>query len=138
MAGDGPKLEQWQNKYSEKSFIQFLGFRNDVASLISSCDIVALLSYSEALPTILIESIFLKKPIIATNVGETKHIIKYKVIEAGVLLNKKPSKPQVCSAIEEMLDKSRYQNFSENTDVIKKQFEVERMANEYLKCFNEK
>ena len=78
-AGDGEILEDLKNKYSKfRSTIKFLGFQKQINSLISISDIICLPSYTEALPTILIESIFHNKPVIATNVGETASIIENK------------------------------------------------------------
>jgi glycosyltransferase involved in cell wall biosynthesis len=45
-----------------------LGLRNDVARLISIMDIFCLPSYREGLPRTIIEAMFLKKPVVATDI----------------------------------------------------------------------
>ena len=55
-----------KNKLSHQ-FIN-LGFRSDIPSLISIMDIFCLPSYREGLPRTIIEAMFLKKPVIATNI----------------------------------------------------------------------
>ena len=60
-AGDGPIKEEISKKYKASNNILFLGFRNDIIQLIKICDLFVLPSYSEALPTTLIESVINKK-----------------------------------------------------------------------------
>ncbi len=45
-----------------------LGFRSDVAQLISVMDIFCLPSYREGLPRTIIEAMFMKKPVVATDI----------------------------------------------------------------------
>ena len=56
--------------------VVFLGNRQDVPELLAASDLVVLPSYSEALPTSLIEALAAKRPVIATRVGGTEEIIK--------------------------------------------------------------
>ena len=87
-AGEGEILDDLKNKYSKfGSTIKFLGFQKEINSLITISDIICLPSYTEALPTILIESIFHNKPVIATNVGETASILENKLGKCGILIN---------------------------------------------------
>ncbi|MDA9808744.1 glycosyltransferase family 4 protein [Flavobacteriales bacterium] len=85
-AGDGEILNEIKEKYSNHKSIIFLGFQNNILELINLSNIVCLPSYSEALPTILIEAIFLNKPTLATNVGEVHNILQNKLGKCGVLL----------------------------------------------------
>jgi glycosyltransferase involved in cell wall biosynthesis len=85
-AGDGEILNDIKEKYSNHKSIIFLGFQNNILELINLSNIVCLPSYSEALPTILIEAIFLNKPTLATNVGEVHNILQNKLGKCGVLL----------------------------------------------------
>ncbi len=47
----------------------FLGWCNNFPALINACDIVLLPSHTEGFPRVLVEAMYLKKPIIATPVG---------------------------------------------------------------------
>jgi glycosyltransferase involved in cell wall biosynthesis len=74
----GGKLESDHDKGIEKileiakhklgSRLIDLGLRNDVAPLISIMDIFCLPSYREGLPRTIIEAMFLKKPVVATDI----------------------------------------------------------------------
>lgn len=87
-AGDGEILKDIKDAYSEyKSKIKFLGFQKDIHSLIHLSDLVCLPSQTEALPTILLESIFCNKLTLATNVGETANILENNNGKCGILLD---------------------------------------------------
>lgn len=137
LAGDGPMLEEWKDMFASYKNVRFLGYRKDIIEIINLSDLVISLSYFEALPTILIESLFLSKPIIGTDVGETKNIIGQGDLRVGVLIEKKPKNEDVCLAISEIMDDENYRIFVNNTINARKQFEVENMVKQYLKCFNE-
>jgi glycosyltransferase involved in cell wall biosynthesis len=54
-----------------------LGLRNDVARLISIMDIFCLPSYREGLPRTIIEAMFLKKPVVATDIRGCREEVKH-------------------------------------------------------------
>jgi glycosyltransferase involved in cell wall biosynthesis len=81
IVGDGPQkenlLKQSRNlKIAEK--VSFLGYRkhSDTISILKLADIFVNPSYTEGLPTTVLEAALCKKAIIATNVGGTNEIIK--------------------------------------------------------------
>jgi glycosyltransferase involved in cell wall biosynthesis len=55
--------------------VEFLGQRMDVAELLGASDVLVLPSWSEALPTVLIEAGAASLPCVATNVGGTAEIV---------------------------------------------------------------
>jgi len=55
--------------------VQFMGQRMDVPDLLSASDILIQTSWSEALPTVLIEAGASSRPVVATNVGGTSEIV---------------------------------------------------------------
>lgn len=59
-----------------KSNIHWLGWKNNVPKLLSEVDIVCLPSYSEGLPRIVQEGMYMEKLIIATPVGGVPSLIK--------------------------------------------------------------
>lgn len=74
-----------------KERLTFLGQRNDIPRLISVMDIFCLPSYREGLPRTIIEAMFLKKPIVATNIrgcreevidGQTGILVPLKNVKA--------------------------------------------------------
>lgn len=85
-AGDGLILKDIKEMYSFNKSILFLGFQKYINDIIKLSDIVCLPSYSEALPTIIIESIYNKKHIIATEVGEVNNMLNNKFGNCGILI----------------------------------------------------
>ena len=139
-AGDGEILDDLKNKYSKfGSTIKFLGFQKEINSLITISDIICLPSYTEALPTILLESIFLNKPMLATNVGETSKILSNVNGECGILLNQKSGE----KLTQELYEKINFlfnnkpsfekEAFNLGRDI----FSIEKMAKNYLNYFSE-
>jgi glycosyltransferase involved in cell wall biosynthesis len=81
IVGDGPQKENLLRQakslnISEK--VSFLGYRkySDTISILKLADIFVNPSYTEGLPTTVIEAALCKKAIIATNVGGTNEIIR--------------------------------------------------------------
>ena len=69
IVGDGElrnACEQLVSKLNLKDQIQFLGFRNDISSLLNTSDIYCLPSLWEGLPIGLLEAMSMKKPCITT------------------------------------------------------------------------
>ncbi len=76
LIGDGElntTLRQQAAQFGET--IEFLGERTDVADLLNASDVLVLPSWSEALPTVLIEAGAASLPVVATNVGGTAEIV---------------------------------------------------------------
>lgn len=139
-AGDGEILEEIKKKFSNNSSIYFLGFQKDVAGLISISNIICLPSYTEALPTILLESIFSNKPVIATNVGETANILENKKGKCGVLIKANKGEELVNSLVN-AINSLMSENLTfdkEAFDLASEIFSVEKMAKNYLHYFSEK
>jgi glycosyltransferase involved in cell wall biosynthesis len=79
--GDGTErkaLEKLSQKLGLESAITFLGTRNyqEAIGLIKATDIFVNPSYSEGLPTTVVEAALAKKAIIATDIGGTEEIIE--------------------------------------------------------------
>ena len=74
-------------------YIHFLGFRNDLESIYSDLDIVALTSNNEGTPVALIEALANNLPIITTNVGGIGNIVGVgkKIIDKDDFLSFKKS-----------------------------------------------
>ena len=57
--------------------VQALGFRSDIADLVSASDAVCLTSLSEALPMTLLEGMALERPVVATAVGGVPELVEH-------------------------------------------------------------
>ncbi len=77
--GDGPErgaLEKEAARLMIRDKVFFAGIRLDVERLYAAMDIFALPSYNEGMPTVLVEAMAMKIPVIATPVGGIPEIIR--------------------------------------------------------------
>lgn len=137
-AGDGQILNQIKKDYGSEKNINFLGLQEDIKSLIGISDIVCLPSYTEALPTILIESIFQEKPVLATNVGAVKQIINNDKGKCGVLINSSRGDVLINDLVDE-INCFLNEKYKFNNDAFKKAksiFSLKNMVKKYLKLYD--
>lgn len=76
--GAGPlegELKQLTEELNLTNHVIFLGERDDVADLLKLSHVSLLTSMSEGFPYVLLESAQAKKPVIATDVGDVRHLI---------------------------------------------------------------
>ncbi len=114
--------------------IEFLGYQEDIATFIGISKFTILPSLWEGLPSIIIESQLLGKPVIATNVGGTSEIITNTV--NGILV--KPKNPEMlANAIIYMLsNQDKVRRMGEmGKKMAKERFAVQRMLNEYSEYY---
>lgn len=81
LIGDGTfrgYLEKLTRELNIERYVHFLGEKNnnEVMRLFRLADVTILSSISESFPFVLLESAREKKPVITTNVGDIKHLIK--------------------------------------------------------------
>lgn len=77
IAGDGPAragLEELARARGVADRVVFLGFRDDVAELLASSDVVVLPSLREGMSMSLLEAMAAGKPIIATSIGSNREV----------------------------------------------------------------
>ena len=92
LVGDGPlrsQLEQYVIREGIASYVQFLGFREDVSALLQASDVFVLPSRYEALPVSLLEAMAAGLPCIVTDVGDNAHLVEDGV--TGVVVS--PNEP---------------------------------------------
>ncbi len=78
IVGDGelrPSLEEESRRLGLSGRVQFLGWRQDLASVYQSMDVVCLTSRNEGTPVSLIEALAASKPVISTDVGGVRDIL---------------------------------------------------------------
>lgn len=73
--GDGSLFNEYQKKYSNNN-IHFLGFRNNIAQLLSAFDVFVFSSINEGFGQILLEAMALGVPIVCNNFPVAKEIIQ--------------------------------------------------------------
>jgi len=115
LIGIGPDQEKLESFVSENDMtasVVFAGFRDDMVTLYNSLDLVVQSSYTEGMPNVILESLLMEVPVIATNVGGTGEIIKNG--ENGVLL--KPELPgELAIQIRQFIDDpATYKRMAQN------------------------
>jgi glycosyltransferase involved in cell wall biosynthesis len=75
IVGDGVDRKRLED-LSRGLKVHFLGFRNDVANIMSEHDVVVMPSYREGQPLTLIEACCLGLPVVASDVGGIPELIK--------------------------------------------------------------
>ena len=104
IAGDGPDREQLQNLAAElrvEHRVVFLGFRQDIAELLSCCDVFVLPSLFEGLCLVILEAMAAGKPVVATDIDGTNDVIIHG--ETG-LLAPPANAEDLAAAIRRVLD----------------------------------
>ena len=95
--GEGNELEKFKSIYANNDKIIFFGFTNDVINKIDQTDILILPTIiPEAAPTIIQQAMSRGVPVITTNIGGQKYLIKDKI--NGILVKPKCSK-EIANAI---------------------------------------
>ena len=82
LAGEGPLMNECKkiaNQLGVSSMVHFLGYRDDIASLLQMCDLAVASSYREGLPVNIMEAMACGLPVVATdNRGHRELIINNK------------------------------------------------------------
>lgn len=78
VVGNGELEEYMKAKIKEDNLknVKMMGYRKDAIDIINSCNALVLPSYGEGVPRVIIEAMALKKPVIVTDVGGVKDVVK--------------------------------------------------------------
>jgi glycosyltransferase involved in cell wall biosynthesis len=139
MVGDGPlkkELMELAKELNVLESVKFLGYRNDIAKLLSIIDVFVLSSFTEGISLTLLEAMAAGKPIVATKVGGNPEVVDDGV--TGILVP--------CGFPERI--ESAVMRFYANRSLIaqfgeagrKRAYEffsLENMTNQYEKLYNE-
>lgn len=137
LVGDGAlrlRYEAVAQELNIRNDVYFLGKRIDVPSIISNLDVSALSSTNEGFSNVIMESMAAGKPVVATNVGGSKEMIKDEV--TGYLVPPADSQ-SMANAIINLLenpDKARAMG-SAGRAVVKEKFTVEAMVEKYEELY---
>lgn len=96
---------------------------------------------SESLPTVIVEYLFLNKPVIATDIAEIKSMIINDKMSAGITISLKNGKPNVDelknAMLELMNDTKKYEELKKNTKEFAKRFDMDKCINKYKKLIDD-
>ncbi len=81
LAGDGPRRKEIEDLAGDliaAGRLLSLGFRDDVSDLMQAADICVSASLTEGLPLAVVEALALGRPVVATDAGGTREIVKHR------------------------------------------------------------
>lgn len=142
LVGDGPereKLEGLVSKYRLKNNVLLIGYKENILSYINMMDIFLLSSLHEGIPMVLLESMYSKVPIVASNVGGVPELIKNRV---NGLLVSSGNIQEFVSSIVTLIEDPRLKNcLINNAEItLKDQFTVNITESKtykmYLNCLD--
>jgi glycosyltransferase involved in cell wall biosynthesis len=115
--------------------VEFLGERADVPELLAASDVLVLPSWSEALPTVLIEAGAASLPVVATDVGGTAEIVTSG--ETGYLVPPGDSSAMAANLVKLLQDPERARRMGAAAqERIASRFSLERQAQSMVSLFN--
>lgn len=146
LVGGSEYIDKLKVKFRENAYIHFIDKFTEPMEWIGweeLFDVGLLPSYfkSESLPTVIVEYLYLKKPIIATDIAEIKSMIENNEKKAGVAIQLKNGKADVNVLAQEMekmmTDKNYYQGLSKNTSIFAKRFDMDKCIEKYKELIEE-
>lgn len=79
IVGDGAKRDEWKQlatRLGVAGRVHWAGHRSDVDALLAGCDLFVHPSLADALPTVLMEAMAARLPVVASNVGGIPEIVE--------------------------------------------------------------
>jgi glycosyltransferase involved in cell wall biosynthesis len=134
--GDGEELDRCKAMVPEalKGRIRFLGWQEDVESIINIFDVAVLASFNEGFSNAILEYMALGKPVVATRGGGTDEVVEQG--STGILVEQ-GDPARLASAIQELLSnvaQARTMGINAQSRV-KAQFSIETMVRTYLNLY---
>jgi glycosyltransferase involved in cell wall biosynthesis len=134
VAGDGAELDGLRARAGDG--VALLGARQDVADLLDASDVVCLPSAAEALPMAVLEAMALGRPVVASDVGGTRDAVVDG--ETGMLVAPGDARGMAAALAELAADPARAERMGKaGRDRQRERFDGERMADAYLRAFDE-
>ena len=138
LVGDGSlreALEQLAEELGIGARVQFLGVRNDVASLLAASDVFTLTSVSEAASITLLEAMASGLPVVVTNVGGNPEIVRDGV---DGLLAPRGDSHAIAAALLRVLDDGRlaFSMGQSGAERVRTQFRLDDTVERYYRLYS--
>ncbi len=129
------KLERYAEELGIRDRIEFKGWIKDLKAIYEELDIVALTSLNEGTPVSLIEAMAAGRPVIATNVGGVKDIVKDGV--SGYLVESGNVEEFTKKLLELIKDSEKRKAFGLNgRKTVQERFAKERLIKDTERLYN--
>lgn len=137
IVGDGPirrELEQYADKLGISSVVHWLGFRQDVGSLLKASDLFVLPSLQEGLPVALAQAMAAGVPVAATTIEGTSDLICNG--RAGLLVRPCDSAALGGAILKLLTDRALAQTMAAQAKrTVEENFTIARMVREHLELY---
>ncbi|MCI9485900.1 MAG: glycosyltransferase [Lachnospiraceae bacterium] len=147
LVGNGPFIDELKEQYGEEGHIHFadsLKRPSEWIGWVKTFDCALLPTYyiSESLPNSVIEYLAYGVPVISTNIGDIRYMLKDGEHEAGILLELHEGKVEVeelAGAMAVMVkDREAYLNYRAGARMLFGQFDIRNFAENYYVLFEGK
>jgi len=140
LVGDGPlrkSFEEFTKNHTISDSVIFTGYRKDILSIFSLCDIIVVPSLFEGMPNIVLEAMALKKPVIGTDIPEIAELIEDG--QNGFLVPVKDNFKEIAEKIILLLKNPdiRRNMGEKGYNLIKTNFSIENMVKRYENIYME-
>ncbi len=139
LVGDGPlrsHLEDMTQELGLASKAVFFGEQRDVGTYLSAFDIAALTSETEGCSNSLLEAMALGKPVVATDVGGNRELVRHG--ETGFLVPRGDAEPLAQAIIALLQDPDTAEAMGQRAkERVVTQFSLERMVHQYQSLYEE-
>ncbi len=88
--GEGELREKLENKVKKlrlEKEIQFMGYVQDPKSIVAQAKLLLVTSFVEGFPTVIVESLALKTPVVSTPVAGTEELLVFNSLKCGEITN---------------------------------------------------
>jgi glycosyltransferase involved in cell wall biosynthesis len=139
IAGDGERRHALESKarlLNIADAVHFLGWRNDVPSIMIDLDALIVPSLWEGFGLVTLEAMALSKPIVASNVSALPEIISHN--ETGLLVPPADSAALADSILNLLRDPEKAKTFGPRGRArLEKEFTIQRMAQRHVVVYKE-
>jgi glycosyltransferase involved in cell wall biosynthesis len=140
MAGDGREPDMVKEAYGQNGRMKLIGFRSDVDDLLELSDFTLLPTRfsGESMPLTLIQSILAHVPIISTDIGQIKNMLKSEAGTVGVVIEPTRDDEVFCAALLEAMKKAVKGKLSFSPgafEALENRFSIEACVDKYEELY---
>jgi glycosyltransferase involved in cell wall biosynthesis len=139
LVGDGEErksLETMVQTLGISSYVRFAGFRREIPEIISIMNISVLSSLREGLPNVLLESMAMCKPVVATDVGGVSELVINN--KTGFLVQPRDSATLADAVVRLLLDEKKVREFGQaGRKYVEQKFSLPRMVEQYENLYTQ-
>ncbi|MCK5091199.1 MAG: glycosyltransferase family 4 protein [Gammaproteobacteria bacterium] len=139
LIGKGPekeKLEKMAKDLGISQYVVFTGYRSDMHSIYNSVDLVVQSSFTEGMPNVILESLLMGVPVLATRVGGTVEIVSHE--NTGYLIDPYSQRQLTNGIMNYMSDSKRHRVMAENgRDFVARNFDHKVRIDQLMNLYDE-